>query len=62
MQWRECIKQLFIYINNFLEFYSFAKTGCYKPTPYKMNLVPEIQTDQKRNLETWPSTLLHFPR
>jgi hypothetical protein len=25
MQWHEWIKQLFIYINNFLEFYSFTK-------------------------------------
>jgi hypothetical protein len=29
--------------------------------PLNMNLIPEIQTDQKRNLETQPSTLL-FPK
>jgi hypothetical protein len=29
MQQNECIKQAFIYINNFVEFYSFKKTGCY---------------------------------
>jgi hypothetical protein len=34
---------------------------CYQPTPLKMNLVLEIQTDQKRNLEILPSTLLPFP-
>jgi hypothetical protein len=28
----------------------------------KMNLVPEIQTDQKRNIETLPSTLLISPK
>jgi hypothetical protein len=29
--------------------------------PLKMNLIPKIQTDQKRNLETLPSTLVPFP-
>jgi hypothetical protein len=28
--------------------------------PLKMNLVPNIQTDRKRNLKTLPSTLLLF--
>jgi hypothetical protein len=28
--------------------------------PLKMNLVPEIRTDEKRNLETLPSTLPLF--
>jgi hypothetical protein len=30
--------------------------------PLKMNLVPEIQTDQKRNLEIQLSTPIPFPR
>jgi hypothetical protein len=30
--------------------------------PLKMNLVTEIQTDRKRNLETLPSTLLLFSK
>jgi hypothetical protein len=46
----------------FIEFYSFRKIGCYKPTPLKMNLVLEIQSDRKRNLETLPSTLILFPK
>jgi hypothetical protein len=41
-------------------FYSFQKSGRYKPTPLKMNLVPEIQMDRKRNLKTLPSTLPPF--
>jgi hypothetical protein len=32
------------------------------PTPLKMNLVPEIRMDRKRNLETLPSTLPPFPK
>jgi hypothetical protein len=55
---------IFIYLNNLiLEFYSFVKIRVlqtYSPPP-KMNLVPEIQTDLKRNLETPPSTLFLFP-
>jgi hypothetical protein len=42
-------------------YFLFEKSRCYKPTPLKMNLVPEIRTDQKRNLEIVLSTLL-FPR
>jgi hypothetical protein len=38
------------------------KLGCYKPTPLKMNLIPEIQIDRKRSLETRPSTLLLSPK
>jgi hypothetical protein len=30
--------------------------------PLKMNLVPEILMDRKRNLETLPSTHLPFPK
>jgi hypothetical protein len=30
--------------------------------PLKMNLIIEIQTDQKRNLETPPSILPLFPK
>jgi hypothetical protein len=40
---------------------SLRKSGCYKTSPLKMNLVLEIQMDQKRNLETLPSILLLFP-
>jgi hypothetical protein len=29
--------------------------------PLKMNVIPEIQTEQKRNMETPPSILLLFP-
>jgi hypothetical protein len=53
---------LIIYLNNFLEFILLRKIGCYKPTPLKMNLVPEIQTGGERNLETLSSTLLLFPK
>ena len=58
------MQQIIIYLNiyNLIEFYSFQKLGCYKPTSLKMNLVPEIQTDQKRNLEIRLSTPLPFPR
>jgi hypothetical protein len=38
------------------------KSGRYKPTPLKINLITEIWTDRKRNLETLPSTLLPFPK
>jgi hypothetical protein len=30
--------------------------------PLKINLILEIQTNQKKNLETQPSTLLSFPK
>jgi hypothetical protein len=43
-----------------LSFIPLQKLGRYKPTPLEMNLITEIQTDQKRNLETLPSTLLLF--
>jgi hypothetical protein len=39
-------------------FYSFAKNRELQTSPLKMNLVPEIQMDQKRNLEILPSALL----
>jgi hypothetical protein len=38
-------------------FFLSKKLGCYKPTPLKMNLIPEIQIDRKRSLETRPLTL-----
>jgi hypothetical protein len=39
----------------------YEKIGRYKPTPLKMNLIPEIWTDRKRKLETLPSILLLLP-
>jgi hypothetical protein len=48
-------------IINFWSFIPLQKIGCYKPTPLKMNLILEIRMDQKRNLETLPSTLFLFP-
>jgi hypothetical protein len=30
--------------------------------PLKRNVIPEIQTDQKKNLETLLSTVLLFPK
>jgi hypothetical protein len=30
--------------------------------PLKMNIIPKIQTDQKRNMEGLPSTLLLSPK
>jgi hypothetical protein len=61
MQWHQCNKQLFTYIDNFLEFYFLAKIRVLQTYPLKMNLVLEIQMDQKRNLKMWPSTRLLFP-
>jgi hypothetical protein len=39
------------YINNFLDFYLLVKIRALQTYPLKMNLVPEIQIDQKRNLQ-----------
>jgi hypothetical protein len=39
------------YINNFLDFYLLVKIKVLQTYPLKMNLVPEIQTYQKRNLQ-----------
>jgi hypothetical protein len=58
----KCNNQIFIWVYILLYIISFRKSGCYKPTPLKMNLVPEIRTDQKRNLEILLSTPLLFPR
>ncbi len=57
---RHEMQQSNIYLGIYIIEYYFLleKSGCYKPTPLKMNLVPEIRTDQKRNLEIQPSTLL----
>jgi hypothetical protein len=55
------IKYLFRFINYRILFL-LEKSGCYKPTPLKMNLVPEIRTDRKRNMEILLSTPLPFPR
>jgi hypothetical protein len=46
----ECNKQLFSYINNFLEFLSFVKIRVLQTYPLKMNLIAEIRMDRKRNL------------
>jgi hypothetical protein len=56
------MQQIIIYLNVYIliELYSFRKPGCYKPTPIKMNLVPKIRMDRKRNLETLHSTLPPF--
>jgi hypothetical protein len=43
-------------------FYFFQKLGCYKPTPLRMNLAPEIRTDWKRYLKTLPSADLLFAK
>jgi hypothetical protein len=43
-------------------FYFLVKIRVLQTYPFKMNLVPEIRMDQKRNLETLPSNLLPFPR
>jgi hypothetical protein len=57
------MQQLNIYLNMWIiEYYSFWKNRVlqtYSP-PLKMNLVPEIRTDWKRNLEILLSTLLRF--
>jgi hypothetical protein len=42
--------------------YFLIKSRVLQIYPLKMNLVLEIQTDQKRNLETLPSTILLFPK
>jgi hypothetical protein len=40
-----------------MAFYFLRKTGCYKPSPLKMNLTLEIRTDRKRNLKILPSII-----
>jgi hypothetical protein len=37
------------------------KIGCYRPTPFKMNLAPEIQTDQKRTGKLGLQLFFSFP-
>jgi hypothetical protein len=61
---RHEMQQLNIYLGIYIIVYYFLlqKSGCYKPTPLKMNLVPEIQTGRKRNLEILLLTLLLVPR
>jgi hypothetical protein len=61
---RHEMQQSNIYLGIYtIEYYFLLeKSRCYKPTPLKMNLVPEIQMDQKRNLEILLSTPLLFPR
>jgi hypothetical protein len=63
MHWHE-MQQSNVYLGIYTIKYYFLleKSGCYKPTPLKMNRAPEIRTDQKRNLEILLSTLLLFPR
>jgi hypothetical protein len=54
-----------IYLNNnFLEFYFLVKirVRVLQTYPLKINLIPEIWTDWKRNLEIRPSALLFFPK
>jgi hypothetical protein len=41
---------------NFSHIPKFEILGCDKPTPIKMNLIPEIRTDRKRNWEILSST------
>jgi hypothetical protein len=63
MERHECNKhRVFIYINNSLEFYFLVKIRVLQTYPLNMDLVLEIRMDQKRNLETLPSTLLLFPK
>jgi hypothetical protein len=40
----------------------FPKIRALQTYPLKMNLVPKIQMDQKRNSGTLPSTLLLIPK
>jgi hypothetical protein len=50
---------IIIYLNRkFLRFLFIMKNRVLQTYPLKMNLVPEIRMDQKRSLETLPSTLL----
>jgi hypothetical protein len=43
--------------------FSFCeKQGVTNLPPIKMNLIPDIQMDWKRNFKTLPSTLLLFPK
>jgi hypothetical protein len=60
---RHKMQQIIIYLN--IQLYRilfFSKNRALQTYPLKMNLTPEIRTDQKRNLETRPSTLLLFPK
>jgi hypothetical protein len=61
MQWHECNKHNYLCINDSLNFYFHGKIKVLQTYPLKMNIVPEIRMDQKRNLEILPSTLLLFP-
>jgi hypothetical protein len=61
---RHEMQQSNIYLGIYtIEYYFLLeKSGCYEPTPLKMNLIPEIRTDRKRNMEILLLTLLLFPR
>jgi hypothetical protein len=52
----KCNKYNYLFLQNFLEPFTLVKIRVLQTYTLKMNLVPEIQTDQKRNLETLPST------
>jgi hypothetical protein len=59
---RHEMQELNIYLNMWIiEYYSFWKNRVLQTYPLRMNLVPEIRTDQKRNMEILPSNLLLFP-
>jgi hypothetical protein len=62
MQQHECNKHNYLFINNSLKFYFLMKIRVLQTYPLKMNLVLEIRTDRKRNLETLHSTLFLFPK
>jgi hypothetical protein len=62
MQQHEYNKHNYLFINNSLKFYFLMKIRVLQTYPLKMNLIPEIQTDQKKNLETLPSSLLLIPK
>jgi hypothetical protein len=58
MQRHKCNKHIYLFKNNISRDYSFMKNWALQTYPLKMNLVPEIQMGQKRNLEILPLTLL----
>jgi hypothetical protein len=52
----KCNKYNYLFLQNFPEPFTLVKIRVLQTYTLKMNLVLEIQTDQKRNLETLPST------
>jgi hypothetical protein len=58
MQRHECNKHIYLFNNNNSRVYSFMKNWALQTYLLKMDLVPEIQMCQKRNLEILPLTLL----